>query len=160
MSDDFTSGHVIPEDRAMAVQVLPVGRATAEEVIRAQATAARVACERMTVLARQAVRNSVERASCLPSRPAWERKAAAHAEIFHLLANAAGSPAATDPQGSQVCFIWDMMRMVGPVANGMISGSRQRLLTCLDTGNTDGAAQEMENHLRTLHFMAMLVPRH
>ena len=143
----------------MAVQVVPAGRAAAEEVIRVQATAARVACERMTVLAWQAVRDSVERASCLPSRAAWERKAAAHAEIFHLLATVAGSPAATDPQGSQVRVLLDMMRTVGPVANGMITGSRRRLLTCLDTGNSDGAGQEIENHLRTLHFMALLVPR-
>jgi prevent-host-death family protein len=80
---------------------------TSEELIRVQATAARVACGRMTTLALQALRDSVERASCLPSRPRWESKVAAHAEIFQLLADAAGSPAATDPKSSQVRVIRD-----------------------------------------------------
>ena len=142
----------------MALQALPAAQAWAEELIRVQATAVRVACGQMTVLALQALRDSVERASCLPSRPGWERKVAAHAEIFHLLGNAAGSLAATNPEGSQVRVIRDMMRTVGPGANGMITGSRRRLLACLDTGDADGAAQEMESHLRALHFMALLVP--
>jgi DNA-binding FadR family transcriptional regulator len=146
------------EDWGMAVQAWPTARATSEELIRVQATAARVACGRMTTLALQSLRDSVERASCLPSRPRWESKVAAHAEIFQLLADAAGSPAATDPKSSQVRVIRDMMRTVGPVANGIITGSRRRLLACLDAGNADGAAQEMESHLRALHFMALLVP--
>lgn len=128
----------------------------AEELIRVQATAARIVCGQMTALALQALRDSVERASCLPSRPGWERKAAAHAEIFHLLANAAGSPAATDPFGSQVRVIRDMMRTVGPAANGMVTGSRRRLLAFLGAGDADGAAQEIESHLRVLRFMARL----
>ena len=143
----------------MTVRALPAARARAEEVIRVQATAARVACGQMTALALRALRDSVERASCLPSTPGWERKAAAHAEIFHLLADAASNPAVT-PQGSPVRVIRDMMRAVGPAANGMITGSRRWLLACLGAGDADGAAQEIESHLRALHYMALLVPHH
>ncbi len=144
----------------MTVQALPAASARAEELIRVQATTTRIACGHMTALALQALRDSVERASCLPSRPGWDEKAAAHAEIFHLLANAAGSPAVTDPPGSQVGVIRDMMRTVGPAANGMITGSRRRLLACLGAGDADGAAQEIESHLRALRYMALLVPHH
>ena len=42
----------------------------------------------------EVLRESVERASRLPSGPGWERKAAAHAEIFRLLADVAPDPAA------------------------------------------------------------------
>jgi DNA-binding FadR family transcriptional regulator len=71
-----------------------------------------------------------------------------------------GSPAASDPQGSQVRVIGDMVRAVGPAANGMITGSHRRLLACLDAGDADGAAREMESHLRVLHYMARLVPHY
>jgi len=42
---------------------------------------------------------------------------------------------------------------VGPVADGMIASSRQRLLAHLSAGEADGAALEMEAHLRILHYM-------
>jgi DNA-binding GntR family transcriptional regulator len=43
-------------------------------LIRVQAIAARLACEQMTEAALRALRDSVDRASCLPARPGWERK--------------------------------------------------------------------------------------
>ena len=48
------------------------------------------------------------------------------------------------------------MLTVGPAADGMIVGSRQRLLTHLRAGDADEAALEMEHHLRGLHYMARL----
>ena len=42
----------------------------------------------------------------------------------------------------------------------MITGSRRRLLACLGGGDADGAAQEIESHLRALHYMALLAPHH
>ena len=131
---------------------LPGSVARAEELIRVQAMTARIACEHMTPLALQAWRDSVERASRLPTRPGWETKAAAHAEIFCLLASAAGYQAAAG-QPAWAGLIRDLMLAVGPGANGMITSSRHRLLACLRTGDADEAALEMENHLRALHFM-------
>jgi GntR family transcriptional regulator, transcriptional repressor for pyruvate dehydrogenase complex len=137
----------------------PSGRAdppspftSAEELIAVQAMAARVACERMTAPALRAVCDSVEWASGLPTRPGWERKAAAHADIFRLLAGVPGGQAAAS-QHRWAWLIRDLMLTVGPVANGMISSSRQRLLAHLRARDADGAALEMENHLKVLHHM-------
>jgi hypothetical protein len=63
-----------------------------EGLIQVQAMATRIACLRMTAQHLTALRDTVERASCLPARSDWDRKAAAHAEIFHLLADAATWP--------------------------------------------------------------------
>jgi hypothetical protein len=55
-------------------------------MIQAQAMAARIACAWMTMVHLTALHDSVERACGLAGRPQWGRKAAAHAEIFSLLA--------------------------------------------------------------------------
>jgi hypothetical protein len=125
----------------------------AEELIRAQAMVARTACEQITGPALELLLGSVDRACCLPARPGWERKAAAHAEIFSLLADVAGGHAAAARYGRQARLIGDLMRTVGPAANGMIASSRRRLLVRLRYRDADGAALEMENHLRALHYM-------
>ena len=59
----------------------------------------RIACEKMTASALGMLCDSVECAASLPTRPGWERKAAAHAEIFRLLAEIAGDRAAGTPAG-------------------------------------------------------------
>jgi hypothetical protein len=56
-------------------------------------------------------------------------------------------------QHARARLIRDLMLAVGPGANGMITGSRHRLLQRLRVSDPDGAALEMENHLRALHFM-------
>jgi DNA-binding GntR family transcriptional regulator len=134
----------------MATQPGPV---CAEELIEVQAMAARTACRKLDTPAIKLLLDSVDRACGLPARPGWETKAAAHAEIFRLLADAADGPAAAGRHVGQVLFIRDLMCTVGPAANGMIISSRRRLLARLGAGDADGAALEMENHLRTLHYM-------
>jgi DNA-binding FadR family transcriptional regulator len=128
----------------------------ADELIWAQAMAARIASQRITGPALQLLLDSVDRACGLPARPGWELKAAAHAEIFRLLADVAGDRVAADRQAG---LIGDLMRAVGPAANGMIASSRRRLLARLRAGDADGAALEMENHLRALHYMWRLARR-
>jgi DNA-binding GntR family transcriptional regulator len=147
--------------RHQGVQVARSGRATvsAEDVIWGQVTATRLAGKRITGPALERLLDSVNRATCLPARPGWERKAAAHAEIFGVLADVAGGPAtAARPGGREVRarLLGDLMCTVGPVADGMIISSRRRLLARLRAGDADGAALEMENHLRTLHYMCRL----
>jgi DNA-binding GntR family transcriptional regulator len=143
---------VTPPDRRSAAP-------NPEELIRLQVMAARIACEQLTGPALQLLLDSVERACCLPTRPGWERKAAAHAEIFHLLVGVAGGPAAAARHGGQARLIRDLMCAVGPAANGMITSSRWRLIARLRAGDADGAALEMENHLRALHYMGRLARR-
>jgi DNA-binding FadR family transcriptional regulator len=123
------------------------------ELIWIQATAARIrtACEKMTAPALGMLRESVEYAASLPAKPGWERKAAAHAEIFRLLAEIAGDRAAGNPGGAG--FAGELMHAVGPAVSGMIISSRRRLLEHLLAGDADAAEREMETHLRALHYM-------
>ena len=135
---------------------VPFPRASAddaEELIRTQVMAARIACKQITGPSLKLLLDSVDRACCMPARPGWDRKAAAHAEIFTLLADVAGGQAAAARYARQARLIDDLMRTVGPAANGMIASSRRRLLMRLRYRDADGAALEMENHLRALHYM-------
>jgi hypothetical protein len=112
----------------------------------------RIACEKMTAPALGMLRDSVAYAASLPTRPGWESKAAAHAEIFRLLAEIAGDRAPENPGGG-ARFAGELMHAVGPAANGMITSSRRRLLEHLLAGDAGAAEREMETHLRTLHYM-------
>jgi hypothetical protein len=127
---------------------------SAVELIWIQATVSRIriACEKMTPPALGMLRDSVAGAASLPTRPGWEQKAAAHAEVFRLLAQIAGDRAEGNPSGG-AGIAGELMRAVGPAANGMITSSRQRLLGHLLTGDAAAAEREMETHLRVLHYM-------
>ena len=121
-------------------------------MIRAQAMAARIACERMTMVRLTRLHDSVERACGLAARPRWDGKAAAHAEIFNLLADAADDPRLTE----SVASARELIVAVGRAADGMIISSRRRLLSHLHAGDGEGADAEMENHLRALLYMRRL----
>jgi DNA-binding FadR family transcriptional regulator len=125
----------------------------AEEVIWGQAMVAQLACEQMTEPALDAVRDTIEQAGRLPSRPGWGQKAAVLAELYRLLADVAGIMAVAGESGREAEAIGELMCTVGPVANGMITSSRRRLLAHLSAGDADAAALEMETHLRSLHFL-------
>jgi GntR family transcriptional repressor for pyruvate dehydrogenase complex len=124
-----------------------------EEMIQAQATATRIACARMTTLHLRALHDSVERASCLLARSQWDRKAAAHAEIFSLLADAVDDPALAPLLRGGVGYLQELMQVVGRAADGMIVSSRRRLLEHMYARNGEAAALEMEKHLRGLLYM-------
>jgi DNA-binding GntR family transcriptional regulator len=129
------------------------GRVPDDELIRVCAMTARVAGRRMTPRYLKALHDSVEQACCLPSRFAWDRKAASHAEIVNLLADAAGDPAMAVLVRDVPGQLHDLMVTVGPAASGIIAGSRRRLLTLLQAGDADGAAREMEQHPGGLLWM-------
>jgi GntR family transcriptional regulator, transcriptional repressor for pyruvate dehydrogenase complex len=130
-----------------------------EGLIQIHAMAARIACLRMTEQHLKALRDSVEYAACLPARSQWDRKAAAHAEIFGLLANLADDPVLAPVLSDGAGSVHHLMLTVGRGADGIIAGSRQRLLAHLRAGNAEGAALEMEKHLRALHYMWRLTRR-
>ena len=124
-----------------------------EGLIRVQATATRIACTRMTAQHLEALSDSIERSSCPPARSGWELQAAAHTEIFSLLAQVAGDPVVAAVLNVGAGCMRDLLLAVGPAADDMILSSRRRLLEHVRRGDADGAALEMENHLRSLHFM-------
>ena len=125
-----------------------------DELIRWCALATRAACSRMTAQHLRALQASVGQARCLPARCAWDRKAAAHVQVFNLLADViADRPVPAMLLSQAVGAVHDVMVTVGPVADGIILSSRRRLLDLIRAGDADGAAAEMEQHLRRLHFM-------
>src|SRR5215475_8529318 len=126
-----------------------------EGMIQAQALAARTACARMTMLHLTELHDSLERACRLTARSQWDRKAAAHAEMFSLLADVAGDPLPAPLIGG-AGYMRELMLAVGPAADGMIVSSRRRLLAHLRAGDGAGAALEMEKHLRVLLYMRRL----
>jgi DNA-binding GntR family transcriptional regulator len=123
-----------------------------EGMIRAQAMAARIACARMTILHLTELHDSVERACRLAARSQWDRKAAAHAEIFRLLADVADDPLLAPLLTGGGAYMREVMLAVGRGADGMIVSSRRRLLAHL-RGDGEGAALEMERHLRGLLYI-------
>jgi DNA-binding FadR family transcriptional regulator len=117
----------------------------------------RAACLRMTARHLKALQDSVGQACCLSARFAWDRRATAQVQIFNLLADvAADHPVPAVVLTEAVGTLYDLMVAVGPTAHGMIKSSRRRLLALIRAGDADGAAAEMEHHLRGLRFMARL----
>src|SRR4029077_4087263 len=132
------------------------GRLMEEGMMQAQAMAARIACARMTLLHLADLHESVERACRLTARSQWDRKAAAHAEIFRLLADVVDDPLLAPQLTGDAASVREVMLAVGHVADGMIVSSRRRLLAHLRAGDGEGAALEREEHLRVLLYMRRL----
>jgi DNA-binding GntR family transcriptional regulator len=122
-------------------------------MIQAQAMAARIACARMTMLHLTELHDSVEWACGLAAKSQWDRKAAAHAEMFSLLADVVDDPLLTPLLTGGAGYIRELLLAVGRAADGVIISSRRRLLAHLRAGDGEGAALEMERHLRVLLFM-------
>jgi DNA-binding FadR family transcriptional regulator len=128
-----------------------------EELIWWCVMATRAACARMTAAHLKALQDCVGQACCLPARLAWGLRAAVHVQIFNLLSDvAADHPVPALVLTEAVGTVYDLMVAVGPTADGMIKSSRSRLLALIRVGDADGAAAEMERHLRGLRFMARL----
>ena len=126
-----------------------------EGMIQAQAMAARIACARMTMLHLTALHDSVERACGLAAGSQWDRKAAAHAEMFRLLADVVDDPLLAPLLTGGAGYMRELMLAVGRAADGMIVSSR-RLPAHLRVGDGEPAALEMERHLRVLLFRRRL----
>ena len=127
-----------------------------DELIRVCTLATRVACQRMTPPHLKALRDSVEQACCLPARTAWDRKVTAHAEIANLLADATADPILALLVRNVPGELYGLMMTVGPAVGGIVASSRRRLLALITAGDADGAAREMEQHLKGLRWMRRL----
>ena len=129
---------------------------TDDVAISVMSAATRIACRQMTLQDLDALQASLEQASGLPARPDWERKATAHAELLTLLGALTGDGDLALLVSSAAGRLHDLVLRVGPAADGIILSSRRRLLRQLRAWDADGAASEMEHHLKGLHYMGRL----
>jgi hypothetical protein len=129
---------------------------TEDATISLLSDATHIACRRMTPQHLNALHASFDQASCLPARPDWRRKATAHLELFAILGDLTGDCDLEVLVSSATRRLHKLAMTVGPAADGIILGSRRRLLTQLRAWDADGAALEMERHLERLHFMERL----
>lgn len=130
-----------------------------DQLIRAQSKAAEIACERINPPRLRALHQSLEAACRLPADAGWNRKAAAHAAFFTVLADAAADPVASPVLLTGRDLAHDLLITAGRGANGIVTNSRRRFLGYLRAGDAEGAALELEEHLRILHFMCRLTGR-
>jgi DNA-binding FadR family transcriptional regulator len=127
-----------------------------DEMVERLAMATRIACRVITTPRLTNLQASVNQTSDIPAGFPWQHKAAAHAEIFGVLADATGDPCAARTLNLGAGLAYDLMMAVGWVADGMAANSRRRMLAHLRAGGADAAALEMEKHLRTLSSMCRL----
>ena len=127
-----------------------------EELIQALATATRIACMTISRPRQAALQASLDQARDTPAGFGWDRKAAAHAEFFTALADAAGDPCAAPVLNHGAGLAYDLMIGAGRAADGIVTNSRKRVLAYLRAGDAEQAALEMEKHLRILRFMGRL----
>jgi DNA-binding GntR family transcriptional regulator len=115
-----------------------------------------VACTEITASRLAALQESVRQAGSIPAKLEWDRKAAAHAEFFSLLAETADDPYVARVLVRGAGFAYDLMITVGRVADGVIENSRERLFTHLRADDAEAAALEMEECLRILYWLCRL----
>jgi hypothetical protein len=132
-----------------------------DELIEVQATAIGAICGRLTAARLEDIRRSVHAACQIPGNVGWDRRAAAHAEVFALLADAAtavGNPALARILNSGVGAAYQLMLTAGPSAAAVTASSRRHLLVCLSAGDCDGAARETESYFRIMNLMGRMFP--
>jgi hypothetical protein len=126
---------------------------TEDVMISLLSDATRIACGHVTPQHLNALHASVDQAAGTPARPDWGRKAAAHAEIFNVLADMAPDRGTRVLLNRGTGFGYALLTAAGRAADGMTASSRDRFLSCLHLEEWEDAALEMEKHLRALRFM-------
>lgn len=130
-----------------------------DELIPALTTAVRIACPQLTDVHRQSIRAHVEQSVQLARKPGWERKAAAHAELYRLLADSIDDTGVASVLRMGVVLVSHLAVTAGPGLDGMITSAHRRLLVHLDASDPDAAEHETESYLRCLHYTAHLACR-
>jgi DNA-binding GntR family transcriptional regulator len=129
---------------------------TDEQLIGLLAVTTQQACHRMTPGHLAALADGVARAESLPSKPHWDRKAVAHAAVIGMLGDPTEDPVLIKLAGLAAGLTYSLAVTAGPAADGIIAGSRRRLLGHLRAGDAEAAGQEIEKHLRVLTTMERL----
>jgi DNA-binding GntR family transcriptional regulator len=124
-----------------------------EAQIKLLATAMDTACTTMSHPYLAALQDSLDRACAISAKAQWERKAAAHAEFFTVLAGATSDPHAALVLRRGARLSYDLMIAAGRAADFIVINSRKRVLASLRAGDASEASVKMEEHLRLLSFI-------
>ena len=124
-----------------------------EERIQLLAKATGIACTAITGPHLAALTDSFDQACGIAAEPHWDRKAAAHARFFNVLADVTDHPRSGPVLDDGALLAYELMLAAGRNADGMVITSRRRLLRFLRARDAEQAAAEMEKHLRVLQFM-------
>jgi DNA-binding GntR family transcriptional regulator len=141
---------------AVPARTVPRAAPTDDAAIRVLALAVRDVCGRLTAAQLEQLRRSAQGACLMPRHVGWDRRAAAHAEIFALLADAADHQVLARMLDVGVGFTHHLMIAAGPVAGLVAAHSSERLVALLSVGDAEAAADEMEGHLKVLRFLGRL----
>jgi DNA-binding GntR family transcriptional regulator len=123
-----------------------------EELIRVQGRAAAIVCAGVTARQLTVLQDCVQFAAGLPAGTEWDRRVAAHGQVFALLAAAAGDSVVAAILGSGAEYLRDLAIGAGPGAAGMLASSHRRLLAHLGAGDAEASAAEIEGLFRALHM--------
>jgi DNA-binding GntR family transcriptional regulator len=126
-------------------------------LVPALATAVRLTCPHLSAQNLQAIGTQVEQGSRLPRKPGWERRAAAHAQLYRLLADAVDDPVVAPVLRMGAELVRDLAVTAGPGTDGLITSAHRRLLARLGAADAAAAERETERYLRCLHLRAHLV---
>jgi DNA-binding GntR family transcriptional regulator len=132
----------------------------ANSQVRSLAAAVETACMTISDTCLTALQDSLSQACGIPAKSDWERKAAAHANFFKMLAEATNDQGAAQALRSGARLEYDLLITVGHSADFIVANSRNRVLTHIRAGKARDAAAEMEKNLGVLRFMERLFMRH
>lgn len=99
----------------------------------------------------QTIGAHVEQGIRLPRKPGWERKAAAHAQLYLLLADAADDPVVASVLRMGAVLVRDLAVTAGPGTDRMITSAHRRLLAHIRAADADAAEHETDSYLRGLY---------
>ena len=116
-----------------------------------ETTVVRVACERMTPEYLAALEANVALAEELTAGEDWGHRAEVHIEFHKILVGATQNPLFIFLMNSVLELLPPIIAAVGPSRDSTVMQSRRRLMDKLRERDADGAAAEMERHLRRLH---------
>ena len=127
-----------------------------DDLVQALGTATWTACAALTTAGQAGLQASVDRACAIRAESGWQRRAAAHAEFFTALSDAACDRCAALVLRYGAELAYDLMIGAGHAADVIVVNSRRRMLAHLRAGDPAEATREMEKHLSALNFMGRL----
>jgi GntR family transcriptional regulator, transcriptional repressor for pyruvate dehydrogenase complex len=120
-------------------------------------TTARVACERATEEDLDVLEANVDQAQSYGEAGEWERRSEVNHEFQNLLAAACHNPLLLMVQHSITDVVSEIVAAAGPIQDDWLLESKRKLVSYIRARDPDGAAQQMESHLKMVSAVWMQV---